>query len=256
MIFKRIETLLKDCGSGQSVMPPTQLYSEGWMLRLTLDWFTSIAIEGKKHPLAVPPGSQWYSEALLPSAFLPEWRGDSRAESWTHADGVIGHFSIGDGAKGNLTLNPDATHFVVLEAKMFSKLSSGVSHAAYFNQAARNVACIAEVLKRAERQAHAFEALGFYVLAPSSQIEQGVFDKDLDKDSLHATVKQRVEGYEGKRDRWFSECFLPVLERLEVKAVSWEELIIYLLASDPAADQLQYFYERCLEFNLPPKKAE
>jgi len=255
MIFKRVEALLKDCGTETSVMPPTQLYNEGWMLRLTIDRFASIGTENKKHPLAIPDGCKWYSEALLPSAFLPEWRGDSRAESWTHADGVIGHFSIGDGAKGNLTLIPDASHFVVLEAKMFSKLSSGVSHAPYFNQAARNVACIAEVLKRAERQAHAFETLGFYVLAPSNQIEQGVFGKDLAKDSLYATVKQRVEGYEGKRDRWFSEYFLPVLERLEVRAVSWEELIKFLSVSDPTSGELQDFYEKCLEYNKPTEKA-
>ncbi len=64
-------------------------------------------------------------------------------------------------------------HFVVLEAKMFGNLSAGVKNASYFNQAARNVACIAELLKRPGRPVTEFKALGFYVLAPASQIRQG-----------------------------------------------------------------------------------
>ena len=104
-LFKRIEALLKSCETGFPVMPPTLLYNEGWMLRLVVDRFASIDLENEPHPLAVPPGCKWYSEALLPSAFLPESQGDSRAESWTHADGVIGHFGIGNSAKGNLTLH-------------------------------------------------------------------------------------------------------------------------------------------------------
>ena len=256
MIFKRIEALLKNCETDFPVMPPTQLYNEGWMLRLTIDRFASICLENKLHPLAVPPGCRWYSEALLPSAFLPESRKDSLAESWTHADGVIGHFGIGNGAKGNLTLHSDAKHLVVLEAKMFSKLSANVKNASYFNQAARNVACIAEVLKRAERRAREFNALGFYVLAPASQIKQGLFDEHLTKASLRTVAERRVKEYGGKRDEWFSEWFLPVLERLDIKAVSWEELIGFLATRDPDADQLRDFYARCLEFNKHPKKAE
>ena len=122
---------------------------------------------------------------------------------------------------------------------MFSKLSAGVTRAPYFNQAARNAACIAEVLKRAGRQAQAFEALGFYVLAPASQIGQGIFDENLTKDSLRTVVQQRVKEYGVNRGVWFSEWFLPMLERLEVKALSWEDQISFLSARDSGADQLQ-----------------
>ena len=255
-MLKRIEALLKRCDTDSTVMPPTQLYNEGWMLRLTLDLFASIDPKDQPHPLAVPPECRWYSEVLLPSAFLSESRGDSRAETWTHADGVIGHFDIGNGAKGNLTLHSDARHFVVIEAKMFSKLSVGVKNAPYFSQAARNVACIAEVLKRAGRQVQEFRALGFYVLAPANQIKQGLFDKHLAKASLRTVVEQRVKEYGGKRDGWLSEWFLPVLERLDIEAISWEDLIGFLAVRCPDADQLRDFYARCLEFNKPTRKAE
>jgi hypothetical protein len=255
-IFARIEKIFKSCETDLQSMPPTLLYNEGWMLRLTVDWFASMDWHDESHPLAVPPGYRWYSEALLPSAFLPESRSDSLAESWTHADAAIGHFDIGNGAKGNLALLSDAKHFVVLEAKMFSKLSAGVKNATYFNQAARNVACIAEVLRRAGRQATGFAALGFYVLAPATQIQQGLFDPYLTKDSIRSVVERRVAEYGGKRDKWFSDWFLPAHARMDIKAVAWEELLAYLAERDPDAKQLKAFYERCLEFNRPPEEVK
>lgn len=256
MIFKRIEALLKSCETDFPLMPPTQLYNEGWMLRLTVDRFASIDLKNEPHPLAVPSECRWYSDALLPSAFIAKSRGDSRAESWTHADGVIGHFDIGNGAKGNLTLLTDAKHFVVLEAKMFSKLSAGVKNATYFNQAARNVACMAEVLKHAGRSATEFKALGFYVLAPRSQIQGGIFDEHLAKDSIRRVVEKRVAEFGGKQNKWLSEWFLPTHAKLDIKAISWEDLIAFLAERDPDAEQLIVFYRRCLEFNKPPEKAE
>ena len=249
--LKTINLILERCESDTSSIPPTVLYNEGWMLRLILESFSKQP--ASEHPLAFTEGSRWYSEALIPPAFLSRKRGDKFAESWTHADGVIGNFVIGNGAKGNLTLNSDANHFVVLEAKMFSKLSAGVKNADYFNQAARYVACIAEVLKRAGRHAQAFKALGFYVLAPVSQIEQGVFDEHLTKDSLRTVVERRVEEYGDERE-WFSRWFLPVLDRLDIKTISWEELIVFLADRDPDAGQLKDFYNSCLKFNKPPKK--
>src|SRR2546425_6409929 len=88
-MLERIADLLARCDSDASVLPPTTLYNEGWMLRLVLDWFDQN--RGLGHELAFLPGARWYSEALLASRFLPERRGDNRAESFTHADGVIGH---------------------------------------------------------------------------------------------------------------------------------------------------------------------
>jgi hypothetical protein len=254
MTFKRIESIYKSCETEFPVMPPTLFYNEGWMLRLIMDRFASMDPEDEAHPLAVPPGCRWYSEALIPSAFLAERRGDPHAESWSHADGVIGYFDVGKGAKGDLTLRSDARHFVVLEAKMFGKLSTGIKNARYYNQAARNVACIAELLKRAGRQAREFDVLAFYVLAPASQIESGFFGEYLTKTSLRGVVERRVKEYAGTRDEWFSEWFLPALERMDVKAISWEEVIDYLKGHDPDADRLEDFYGRCLEFNKSPRE--
>jgi hypothetical protein len=255
MIYKRIEALCQSYETGTPVMPPTIIYNEGWMLRLMVDRFASLELRNEPHPLAVPQGCRWYSEALLPSAFRPRLRGDPSGESWTHVDGAIGHFDIGNGGKGNLTIKSDATHFVVLEAKMFSKLSAGVKNAPGYNQVARNIACIAEALKRAGRRVNEIKTLGFYVLAPKSQIKQKLFDGLLDKEYLLKTVKRRVIEYRGISDDWLTESFLPVLKGLDIRIIRWEEVLKFLKGRDPVASQLEDFYKRCLEFNKPRERS-
>jgi hypothetical protein len=247
MVINKIISLLESCSTDQGVFPPTILYNEGWLLRLIMVWFSTHKL--KDHSLSVPESCKWYSEAMLPSAFLPRRRSDLLAESWTHADGVIGHFEIGEGAKANLILSSDATHFVVLEAKIFSKLSSGVKHASYFDQAARNVACMAETIKRAPCSPSNFTSLGFYVLAPQAQIGQGIFAADLNRDSIKGKVERRVKEY-GKRDDWFRQWFIPTLGGIKIEALSWEELIVTIRNSDPdAGHELDEFYKLCLQYN-------
>ena len=77
-------------------------------------------------------------------------RGDRLAEARTHADGVLGHFAIGDPGTAALSLTPGARQLVVFEAKLFARLSAGVRNAPYYDQAARTIACMAETLCRAE----------------------------------------------------------------------------------------------------------
>jgi hypothetical protein len=101
--------ILSRCGSDSSVLPPTELFNGGWMLRLVLDWFDRD--RQLEHALSFAPDARWYSEALLPSRFLPESRPDPRAESFTHADGVIGHLTVASGDRGDARLLPDAMQF-------------------------------------------------------------------------------------------------------------------------------------------------
>jgi len=247
--LNRVNHSLGLCDSEARHFPPTDLYNEGWMLRLVLDWFAHN--RNLEHELGCPEGSDWYSEALLPSQFLARSRGDKLAESWTHADGVIGQFLIGEIGVGGLSLPQSAHHFVVTEAKMFSKLSAGVTNARYYNQAARNVACIAEVLRLAEAQPASFSNLGFYVLAPRSRIDEGVFSKYMDKQSVHDIVKRRVSEYnDSKKVDWFQNAFRPLLERITIREISWEEVLAFISDSDPEyAVEMQNFYAKCLKYN-------
>lgn len=233
----------------ERVFPATDLYNEGWMLRLVLDWFSRN--RGVDHDLKFGESSGWYSEALLPSAFLPRKRGDKLAESWTHADGVIGHFCIGENGAGDLSLKANATQLVVTEAKMFSKLSAGVKNAAYFNQAARNIACIAELAKRAAIAPTSFDDIAFYVIAPQSRIDEGVFSPYMDAHAVRDVVRQRVAEYEEpKKDQWFNDWFLPTSEIANIRCISWEEILTVISAQNEADGQsLGEFYAQCLEFN-------
>ena len=241
--------MLESCTSEQAVFPPAELlYNEGWLLRIIIDWFSTHSVQN--HPINYPENGKWYSEALLPSAFLPRSRKDKLAESWTHADAVIGHFKIGNGGKANLTLLPDATHFAVIEAKIFSKLSAGVTHAAYYNQAARTVACIAEVLKRGARNPGEMSFLGFFLIAPKSKIVEGIFAEHMTRESIGDTVERRVNEYGGVHKKWLSDWFVPALDKIDIRIISWEELIETIRENDSQAGrEISEFYKQCKYFN-------
>ena len=228
--------------------PPTILYNEGWLLRLVVDWFSKSGFTN--HPLSFPDDGHWFSEARLPSAFLARFRGDPLAESHTNADGVIGHFTIGSTGKTDLALIPDATHFVVIEAKLYSGLSKGVKHARYYDQAARNVACIAEVLKRSGCKPNSFSQLAFYVLAPKDQITARTFTSHLDKQSINDKVKKRIKPYDRELDEWFKDWFTPTLEVIDIQSKSWESVLDVIRENDSKiGDSLKEYYSQCLNFN-------
>ncbi len=87
-MLNKITKILSLCDTDKSFIPPTELYNEGWLLRLVIDWFYKSQVSS--HELAFYDSSaRWYSEALLPSKFLLGYRGDRLAESWTNADGVL-----------------------------------------------------------------------------------------------------------------------------------------------------------------------
>lgn len=249
--FKRIHEMLEASDTEAPVFPPTIIYNEGWMLRIIL----SLQFDGVGClPFTVRPSSRWYSEALLASPFLPRKRGDPLAESHTHVDGVIGHIDFRPETKAGLTLTPSATQFVVTEAKMFSHLSKGTTHAPYYDQAARNVGCIAWVISQSGRSVEDFESLGFYVLAPQEQIDAGVFSEQVQKSSIREKVSRRVSAYSKDTEKydelqtWMKTFFLPTLQQIDIRCLSWESTID---AIDDAS--IRTFYNRCLKFNAKPQ---
>jgi hypothetical protein len=250
MVLDRIKAMLRASEGDNPLFPPTLLFNENWLLRLVLDWFARNPVEG--HPLTPRRGAIWYSEAWLPSAFLPRYRRDKLAESWTHADGVVGHFTTGDHGTADLALLPEATQFLVVEGKMFSRLSAGVKNAPTYDQAARTVACLAEVLRRAGRRPDEVEALGFVLIAPQARIDEGTFAEELAQASIGRKVRRRVDDYAGARDAWFEEWFVPTLDRCVVRAIGWESVAETIAFHDPAGGQtIDSFYGKCLHFSRP-----
>ena len=227
---------------------PTEIYNEGWLLKLVLHQASTF--QDATHALGFLPRSDWYSEALLPTAFKARYRGDPFAEKRTHADGVIGHVVVGRRGKADLELASDAAQLTVVEAKIGAPLARGTKNASYFDQAARNVACIAEVLAKAEINPTALNRLDFVVLAPQQVIKHGTFSAAMDLESIQSKVQRRVAAYEGQLDRWYTDRFEPMLAHLRLHTLSWESTIIWIGDHKPhAADELTAYLQSCLDFN-------
>ena len=110
---------------------------------------------------------------------------------------------------------------------------------------------MAEVIRHSGRKVEGFDSLGFFVLAPASQIEAGVFAEEVNKDSILEKVQRRVGEYnDPEMDRWFSDWFQPVLEKAMVECISWEEIVEHIGSVDKSfGEGLAEFYNLCLKFN-------
>ena len=127
-------------------------------------------------------------------------------------------------ALANTQLSGSAQQFIVVEAKLFSPLSPRVTHAAYFDQAARNVACMAEVLSRAGRRPQELSSLGFFVLAPREQVDRQFFSREMSVTSIEQKVAERVSEYPAPdleaKEQWRRDWFLPTLSRMRYPRLS------------------------------------
>jgi hypothetical protein len=258
-MFSQIINMLQTCDTDHGVLPPTEVFNEGWMLRLILDWFSRQP--ASDHQLAFEKGARWYSEILLPSQFLPRYQKEPQAEAYMHADGVIGHFSVGRSGKGDIDLHSDAKQFVAVEAKIFSRLSKGIKNFENYDQAARTTACIAETLFLRQGQISDIARLGFYVVAPENQLKfEPTFQTFLEKDSIRIKVQKRIKAYSDPTDaetknKWFQTWFLPTLECIDIQCLTWEEIISHIRSNDRHnGDALSEFYEKCLALNQPKSK--
>ena len=252
--FDMVVEMLRQSPTEQSRFPPTELFSEGWMLRLLLH----SAYDGTGGmPFELAAGATWYSEALLASAFAPRQRGDEFGEGTTHADGVIGHIEFRPGTNAGLALSPTATQFVVTEAKMASKLAPGTTKVRWFDQGVRNIAAMAWAIHKSSVPVEQLNSLGFWVFAPTYRIEEeATFNEYLTIDSINSKINRRINLYTDDRaaierlEGFRTETLTALLGRIEVGLVSWETL---LESVEPGLQEpLMDFYQSCLQFNASP----
>lgn len=231
-------------------IPPTLIYNEGWMLRLVKKWFQNNP--NANHKLAIPEDCSWYSEALLPSPFLFSPPGTKIAEGYTHADGVAGKFDIGLKNKGELSLKPNCDYFYVAEAKMYSSLSTGTTNAPNYNQAARNVACIADIIVRGGLTNQSFKKLGFYVLLPEDHPDMESIKEIMQRENIIAAIKDRLIKFQEPYDKkpssinWLGQNLNNFVNNtLDIDIITWKEIVDFI--ND---DGLNDFYEHCKNFNM------
>lgn len=251
-MLNHILDILSKAGEDDSNIRPTELYNEGWLLRLTL----SAAQAGQLHQreFELFADSTWFCEALLPTQFKAKRGGDNLAETRTHADAAVGHIKVGSKGKADLTLQKDPTQLCIFEAKMYSRLAPGTTNFQDYNQAARNVACIAELISTQQAHVSAFQHLAFYVLTPADASTNHETHEYLKKNRIEEAVRRRVEAYRGRDDyeaknTWFEECFMPTLKRIEIALLHWEHVV----QENP---DLIAFLDKCRMLNSKSKDRE
>ena len=159
-----------------------------------------------------------------------------------------------------LALKPEATHFVVVEAKLRSALARGTRNAREYGQAARNVACMAEAMALAPSPAspERMTALGFYVVAPQEQIAKVRIDEALSRAAIRLAVEDRAGGYSDRAYlEWFSTWFEPMLGQMRIESIAWEDVVKTIACTD-ADDGAAFdtFYQRCLHHNGLGERSE
>lgn len=250
--FDLVVAMLRRSFGDEPSFPPTELFSEGWMLRLLLE----SAYEGRGGvPFEFADGARWYSEARLSSAFAPRHRGDPHGEGQTHADGVVGHFAFRGTTTAGLTLEHPATQFVVIEAKMGSGLTPHTSKVSWFDQAARNIAAMAWTIHKSDVPVDQLDSLAFYVFAPVDRLDsEPTFSEFMDPGGVRHKIERRIDLYIddaealGRLGKFREATALAVLERITIASVSWEDLLDSV--DHELQPTLRQFYEECLRHNV------
>jgi len=150
---------------------------------------------------------------------------------------------------------------------MGSSLSAGTSNAKTFNQAARNVACIANLLWDFENQTMGFDAyqtLGFVVIAAEEKLaDDKTFHSFVCREHVLKTIDGRIAQYESETPppargasrhadlrAWYTGCVEPLVndpDRFRLECLSWESAIEAL---DPRGRAgLRSFYGTCKQYD-------
>lgn len=193
--WEAVEAIAECCDKDSPILARSEVYNETWMLRLMLariyDFEGDFQIDGrKKNALDMIRNAvrkNWISEGGLAPAFEKE------GTTWTDAilgDVGLGGYYDGDGDKRKVKIelkksggecNPCV---VIVEAKMGSTLSRSVTNSADYDQAARNIACLAKLLLDVPSQ----KADGaFFVFMPND------FNKTKEVQSLISNASQVIK---------------------------------------------------------------
>lgn len=236
-----IVQILSRCSRTDTNICPTILYNEGWMTRLLVE--VSIEVQLKLPHLNFGDIRHWYSEGLLSSPFLARTRKDTLAEGYTHADISLGNFRVDSANRGDISIEGTDGIFGVIEAKMGSPLSSGTKNAPDYDQASRNLACIAFNTLSTDH------SIFFGVAAPHKKIEEYGFQDQINVSRLIDKISGRFDMYDS--DSNVNALKEHVLERARTCicfTLSYESWLD-ALKDHEAYPSLYEFMKQCYKFN-------
>ena len=212
---------------------PTVIFNEGWMIRL-------LVYQSIKEKLIINDFinfgkiKNWSSEGLISSPFI---KVEKNKERHTHADMALGDFSIDYKSSGEIHVSKSATTFGIIEAKMGSNLSKGTTNAPNYNQASRNLACIANNV--VSKTCKTFFAL----VAPNKKIKQYKFEVQTEKSLIIKQIKLRFE----RSDLHIDNDLIERAKQCFIKVFSYEDWINML--SKDSRPFIETFYFNCLKWN-------
>ena len=239
----------------------TELYNEGWMLRLVLYWFhkTKYTFETDNYKISMKEGVHWFSEGRLESPFKKDKElGIKKNEGYTRADGIYGNIVLGGNGYSDIKLADNCKQFIVTEAKIFSEYSEGITKIKNYNQAARNIACMYKIVENSGQSYHKIEEIAFYTLLPKSQIEKKTFKEYTKVEHIKKTIENRIKPYNGKMKKWF-DSFSDFLNKIKIELISWEDIIDFIKNNDQDQEygkMLSVFYKNCLNYNKPRRNSK
>jgi hypothetical protein len=96
--------------------------------------------------------------------------------------------------------------------------------------------------------------LGFYVLAPQSEVDQAVFAEQMSRESIQQKVELRVREYikagDEKKQGWLNDWFQPTFKKVDIRTISWEDVITVIEEYDlPSVNSIGAFYSKCIDKN-------
>ena len=254
-ITKIIKSISTECTPH---LNPTEIYNEGWMTRLLVHYSVKECISLEKEDfiysdfpitshsntlesIRINKSFQWTSEALISSPFVKK-EAKPYQEGYTHADMAIGDFDVDYLHSGEIDLRDGFNLFGIIEAKMGSNLSKGTTHAPNYNQASRNLACIA--YKTKDSIAPTF----FGVVAPKDMITKHGIQSQVEKATMIKQIEDRYDMYPlGGSIRKDEVQVLSKAQDTNVFVISYEDWIAKF--DNPIQGELQEFYNACLKWN-------
>jgi hypothetical protein len=237
--MKSILEIIKSIETQKSFVNPTVIYNEGWMTRLLV--YSSIQEKINLESIDFSTISNWTSEALISSPFI---NAQNSREGYTHADIAIGDFTVDYLSRGEIKIKEDASLFGIIEAKMGSNLSKGTTHAKKYNQASRNLVCIAHnTLNKPVCKTF------FYVVAPESTIKLHKIEAQIELDAIKDQVNDRFVLHKSEIAIYtLREKILAKIESCEIKAITYEEWISQFTQTS-INNELENFYKKAIKWN-------
>ena len=234
--------IIKSIDSPAPGINPTEIYNEGWMTRLLV--YYSIQDKLTINSIDFSKITNWCSEAVISSPFLQRYRGDKLAEGFTHADMTIGDFTVDFVNRGEIKIKKTAKLFGIIEAKMGSNLSKGTKNAPDYNQASRNLACIASKTFHIENCKTFFS-----IAAPENRIEYHEIRKQIDLQNIISQIEKRFHEYPSSfRQEKNMDRILKKAAKTEIWHISYEEWIKRFTKPE-SISQLSDFYEKAKKWN-------